>query len=148
MIIHTPATTHYGTAGLVWVHGTPLLLRMHRIVLENYFERAVAHCTGADARLHLTQVSRDPLFTLSMRWDDGRGGRRTVLTAMTDSGRVSTAILVRMQRRWRRRLEEDRQRRLRHLALAMGSHAHLGKDSPLYAIDGDLLPLIAALVRC
>ena len=143
MIIHTSAATHYGTAGLVWVHGTPMLLRVHRIVQhdEVYFEEAIAHCTGADTRLFLSPVLGAPLFSLSMRWDDGRGERRTVLTALTDGGRVASTILVRMQRCWRR-LHHERQAP-RRLALAMGVHARLGRSSPLYALDRELLQLIA-----
>lgn len=140
MIRHTPATTHYRTAGLVWVHGTPMLLRMSRPMQELHFDRAIAHCTGADARLLLTNVSRTPLFSLSMRWDDGHGERRTVLTGMTDSGRVASTVLVRMQRRWRRVRHERQQRRL---ALAMGAHPRLARHSPLYALDGELIRFIA-----
>ena len=134
-IVHTAGTTHYGTAGLVWVHGTPMLLRMHRIVHEVYFDKAIAHCTGADA--YLSMAHDEPVFTISMRWNDGHSEGRTVITALTVGGRVATAILVRMQRRWRRVLEG--RRHAHRLAVAMGSHPRLGRASPLYALDPDLL---------
>ena len=147
-LVDTPATTHYNRAGLVWVKDRHMLLRMAPLIRTLYFEPAIAHCVSADLTLFKTLVSQTPMFTLTMRWDDGdgQGVRRTCVTCMTAYSRVSTALVVRAQRRWRRARRQRRDREQRRAMLAMGAHPRLGRASPLYALDEGVLQLVASFV--
>jgi hypothetical protein len=144
MIVDTQATTHYNRAGLVRVKGKHMLVRMPTLVRTLYFEQAIAHCTSADITLFRTIVSQTPMFTLTMHWDAGQGVRKMSATCTAACSRVPTAIIVRMQRRWRRACYERQQR---FAAIAMGGHARLGGASPLYELDDGLLRLVASFVR-
>ena len=140
MLVHTCATTHCMQSGLILIKQRHILLHVYPMIRDAYFADAVAHCTKADTVITHTSVGV-PLISLKMRWkrDDDAEEHSISYVGPATQHRISTHLIVRLQRRWRYALECCR---VRKLAFCMGGHPRLGAMSPVQLLPMEALCLI------
>ena len=134
--------THLRASKLVILREKHVLLRIDPYLNTcPYFIDAIARCTETQITVHAFNEPMRISFIMKWRTEGGKSGWE-VIDSMADM-RVSTHIIVRLQRRWRSVLKEMRDRRT---ALCMGAHPRLGLRSPLHCIDRDLLRVIVGFM--
>ena len=124
--------------------GGGMLLRLDAYVLPQLVAAdAFARCAKTD--LFLDMHSEQPVVSLTLKCLrlDGGGTEGWMMVGPCVHMRVSSHLIVRAQRRWRRTRRERWltlcMQRERRLALCMGAHARLGRTSWLGRLDPDLL---------
>ena len=123
-------------SGLMLLPDRHILLFVPKGVRSGLIE---AFTVGRNVSVRFVRGSGTRAFNLTVRWMNQRGARVNMIISSLLVTRISTHIIVRMQRRWRRAQQE---RAMRRMVVGMALHARLGAASPLRRLDLDALRLI------
>jgi hypothetical protein len=134
--------THLTVSKLVTLCDKHILLRLDPFLnCCPQFIDAIARCTETEINMH---VQREPLrMSFVMKWSTEAGKRGWEVIDTAADMRVSTHLIVLLQRRWRAILV---QRMHRRTALCMGTHSRLGSKSLVRHMDSDMLQLIGGFL--
>jgi hypothetical protein len=143
MLVHTHATTHCVDSGLVLLKGSHVLLHLQPQLSELFLREPLRYCTGAVVSV-IVPTQGAPLIRFSMHWTSLDGDpKMTSCTRLATEFRVSTHLIVRLQRYWRRVREARRAPLL--LAFCMGAHPRLGAQAPMHVLPQELLAQLKAV---